>query len=270
MHLTIQSHVTGLIRKFNKECIKMIKVKNLIVKFKNFTVINDISLEIPKGTTLGLVGESGSGKTTLGRSILLLNNITSGQIFYKGTEITTKNIHRFRPHMQMVFQDPYSSIDPKMKIENVIAEPLIINKICKSKSDRTYQVHKLLNLTGLDTCHASRYISDFSGGQRQRIAIARALATSPDFIIWDEAVSALDVSVKAQIINLIMELQRELGLTYLFISHDMAVVRHVCTDIAVLYKGTIAEYGTCSQICFSPRNDYTKKLIASVMIPKHT
>ena len=243
----------------------MIRVKNLNVKFNNLTILNDISLEILPGTTMGLVGESGSGKTTLGRSILFLNKISSGHVYYKNTELTPDNIRKFRPHMQMVFQDPYASIDPKMKTYRVIAEPIVINNKVASPAFLRRRVDELLELVGLNKTQKDKFIHEFSGGQRQRVAIARALATSPDFIIWDEAVSALDISVKAQIINLISDLQKELGLTYLFISHDMAVVHHLCDTVAVMQNGKIVEKGNCEKICFHPENEYTKRLVGAVL-----
>ncbi len=250
----------------------MIKIENLCVKFKNLTILKDISMEISPGTTMGLVGESGCGKSTLARSILFLNKISSGKIFYKNTELTYGNIQKFRPHMQMVFQDPYASIDPNMKTGKVIAEPIIINRQAASVSALKRRVDELMELVGLNKSQKNKYIHEFSGGQRQRVAIARALATYPDFIIWDEAVSALDVSVKAQIINLISDLQEELGLTYLFISHDMAIVRHLCDSITVLQHGKIVENGPCETVCSYPKNDYTKKLIKAVLRhpPLHT
>lgn len=248
----------------------MIKIKNLCVKFKTLTILNDISLEILPGSTMGLVGESGSGKTTLGRSILLLNKISSGHVYYKDTELTPSNISKYRADMQMVFQDPYASIDPKMKTSKVIAEPLLITGKITSPAMIKSKVDDLLCLVGLSPAHGNKLIHEFSGGQRQRIAIARALATSPEFIIWDESVSALDVSVKAQIINLISRLQKELGLTYLFISHDLPVVRHLCDDIAVLEHGKIVEKGRCDKVCFNPEHEYTKRLVASVLTRKKT
>ena len=227
--------------------------------------VDDVSLEIEAGETLGLVGESGSGKSTLGRLILRLIEPTSGSIRYDGHELLSaggSEMRRLRRDMQIIFQDPFGSLDPRMRVEDVIAEPLIIHERL-SKSARRVRVSELLRAVGLDESALPRFPHEFSGGQRQRIGIARALALRPKFIVADEPVSALDVSVGAQIVNLLAQLQREFQLTYLFISHSMPVVRYLATRIAVMYRGKLAEVGPTEQIVSSPQNAYTRSLLQS-------
>ena len=229
--------------------------------------LDDVSLKIDKSSTLGLVGESGSGKTTLGRVLVRLQDPTSGSAFYDGQEITSLDGSALRPYrkkIQMVFQDPYNSLNPRLRIGTILAEPLEIHFPKMSASDRSTRVAELLKLVGLDPTHARRFPHEFSGGQRQRIGIARALAVEPEFIICDEPVSALDVSVQAQIVNLLMDLQDQFGLTYLFIAHDLAVIEHVSDQIAVLEHGKLVEEGSAEQITHHPSHPYTQRLLASV------
>jgi peptide/nickel transport system ATP-binding protein len=227
--------------------------------------VDDVSLDIQQGETLGLVGESGSGKSTLGRLILRLIEPTSGQIVFDGTDLLAANgseLRRHRRDMQIIFQDPFGSLDPRFRVLDVIAEPLIIHE--KMNADaRRRRVQELLRAVGLDESAMTRYPHEFSGGQRQRIGIARALALRPKFIVADEPVSALDVSVGAQIVNLLRQLQREFGLTFLFISHSMPVVRYLSTRIAVMYRGKIVEVGSTQQITGRPQHAYTGSLLAA-------
>ncbi len=231
--------------------------------------VNDVSFEIRKGETLGLVGESGSGKTTIGRSLLHLNKPTGGSIFYKKENICNlKNKLKFlRKEMQIIFQDPFSSLNPRMTIESIIGDPIKIHFPLMKKNDIYDKISKLLLTVGLDPIMMNRYPYQFSGGQRQRIGIARALALEPAFIVCDESVSALDVSIQAQIINLLSELQIKNGITYLFIAHDLAVVRQISSRIAVMYLGKIVELAPAEEIYSNPIHPYTKALLAAVPIP---
>ena len=230
--------------------------------------VSGVSFEIKKGETLGLVGESGCGKSTLGRCILRLIDCTKGKIYYQGQEIThSQKMKSIRKKIQVIFQDPYSSLNPKMKIAHIIAEPLIIHKIYTSYKDRINRVKELLEIVGLRSEMIHRYPHEFSGGQRQRIGIARALAVDPEFIICDEPVSALDVSIQAQVINLLMDLQQKLGLTYLFISHDLKVVKHISHRVAVMYLGRIVEIANSLDIYQNPQHPYTKALMSSIPMP---
>jgi ABC-type oligopeptide transport system ATPase subunit len=228
--------------------------------------VDDVSLDIYAGETLGLVGESGSGKSTFGRLILRLIEPSSGSIQFEGRDllkIPAGELRRLRREMQIIFQDPFGSLDPRMRIADLIAEPLVIHRNGTSAERIRARVEELMRVVGLDTSALHRYPHEFSGGQRQRIVIARALALRPKFIVCDEPVSALDVSVGAQIVNLLGELQREFGLTYLFISHSMPVVRYLSTRIAVMYRGKLIEIGTTQQITENPQQEYTKSLLAA-------
>ena len=228
-----------------------------------------VSFDIEAGKTLGLVGESGSGKSTTGFCILQLLRPTSGSVRFDGQELTeldSEELRRVRRDAQIVFQDPYSSLDPRMTVGNIVSEPLVVHKI-GSRRDRQVRVRELLDVVGFDPTYVNRYPHEFSGGQRHRIGIARALALSPRLIVCDEPVSALDVSIQAQIINLLKDLQREFNLAYLFIAHDLAVVRSVSDRIAVMHKGRIVETGTADEVYERPREDYTKALLAAVPVP---
>ncbi|MBQ9879686.1 MAG: ABC transporter ATP-binding protein [Clostridia bacterium] len=229
--------------------------------------VDDVSFTINAGETLGLVGESGCGKTTVGRSVLRLYKPTGGKVIFDGTEVTDRNIKGMRRRMQMVFQDPYSSLDPRMKVENIIGEPLDVHGLYSSKEERREKVLKLMELVGLNAEHATRYVHEFSGGQRQRIGIARALAVDPSFIVCDEAVSALDVSIQAQVINMFEDLQKQLGVAYLFIAHDLLVVQHISKRIAVMYLGHIVEVADSYELMSSPIHPYTESLLSAVPIP---
>ena len=220
---------------------------------KPLKAVDDVSFSIKKGETLGLVGESGCGKTTVGRTILYLYNPTSGGILFDGKQIKSKSdLKAYRTKATMVFQDPYSSLDPRMTVSDIIGEPLDVHKMYSTKTERTERINELINLVGLSSEHASRYAHEFSGGQRQRIGIARALAVKPEFIVCDEPVSALDVSIQAQVINMFQELQEKLGLTYLFIAHDLLVVKHISNRIAVMYLGKLVELAGADEIYNHP------------------
>lgn len=231
--------------------------------------VDDVSFTLKKGETLGLVGESGCGKSTVGRTILRLNDKTEGQVLFQGTDIhglPRKELRKLRPRMQLVFQDPYSSLNPRMKIGEAIGEALIDHGIADRKEVRE-QVLEVLNICGLAPYHIDRFPHEFSGGQRQRIGIARALILNPEFIVADEPVSALDVSIQAQIINLLSDLQETKGLTYLFISHDLSVVEHLCTHVAVMYLGSMVEQASREELFRNPLHPYTKALLSAVPIP---
>jgi len=229
--------------------------------------VDDISFDIARGETLGLVGESGCGKTTVGRSILHLYKPTAGEVRLEGDLITDKNIREKRKKMQMVFQDPYSSLNPRMTVEDIIGEPLDVHHLCKGRKERHEKIIDLMNLVGLNAEHATRYAHEFSGGQRQRIGIARALAVNPEFIVCDEPVSALDVSIQAQVINMFEDLQVKLGVTYLFIAHDLLVVHHISKRIAVMYLGKMVEIADADELNDHPIHPYTLSLLSAVPIP---
>ena len=255
----------------------LIEVKNLkeyfnintgLFKTKPLKAVDGVSFSINKGETLGLVGESGCGKTTVGRTLLHLYKPTDGEIWYNGKKIETKeDIKEFRKKAAMVFQDPYSSLNPRMTVADIIGEPLDVHKMYSSKQERQERILELMEHVGLNSEHAARYAHEFSGGQRQRIGIARALAMNPDFIVCDEPVSALDVSIQAQVINMFDELQEKLGLTYLFIAHDLLVVRHISDRIAVMYLGRMVELADAEEIYNHPLHPYSQSLLSAVPVP---
>lgn len=229
--------------------------------------VDDVSFTLNEGETLGLVGESGCGKTTVGRTILHLYEPTGGEITFKGERVDKKSIKELRKDMQMVFQDPYASLNPRMTVEDIIGEPLDVHHLCKNKEERRARVNDLMNLVGLTSDHATRYAHEFSGGQRQRIGIARALAVDPHFIVCDESVSALDVSIQAQILNMFKDLQEAYGISYLFIAHDILVVTYMSHRVAVMYLGKIIELAETNEINNNPLHPYTKSLFSAIPIP---
>ena len=231
--------------------------------------VDDVSFSIERGETLGLVGESGSGKTTTGRAILRLIEPTSGDVRYDGTDVLSLSpagMRRLRRHMQIVFQDPYSSLNPRMKAGDIVEEPLVIHRL-GNRDERRARVRELFELVGLDPSVASRRPGEFSGGQRQRIGIARALALNPSFVVADEPVSALDASVQAQVVSLFVDLQRKLGLTYLFIAHDLRLVERICTRVAVMYAGRIVEMADAAALFRAPQHPYTQALLSAMPVP---
>ena len=242
-------------------------IRTGFMKTTMLKAVDGVNFSIKPGETLGLVGESGCGKTTVGRTLLRLYKPTGGEIYYDGNLITDKNMLQYRPKMQMVFQDPYSSLDPRMTVEEIIGEPLDVHHLYSNKKERREKILDLMELVGLNAEHATRYVHEFSGGQRQRIGIARALAVEPKFIVCDEAVSALDVSIQAQVINMFEELQEKLGVAYLFIAHDLLVVRHISNRIAVMYLGRVVETADADELSDSPIHPYTQSLLSAVPIP---
>lgn len=236
-------------------------------KKTDLKAVDGVSFAIKPGETLGLVGESGCGKTTVGRTLLHLYEPTGGEVYFNGELVTEKNMTALRKEMQMVFQDPYSSLDPRMTVEDIIGEPLDVHKLYSTKAERREKILKLMELVGLNAEHATRYAHEFSGGQRQRIGIARALAVNPKFIVCDEPVSALDVSIQAQVVNMFEDLQEKLGLAYLFIAHDLLIVRHISDRIAVMYLGKIVEIGDADEVYEHPQHPYTESLLSAVPIP---
>lgn len=242
-------------------------IKTGLFKTELLKAVDDVSFSISEGETLGLVGESGCGKTTVGRSLLHLYEPTGGEVLFQGEPVTKDNLSKMRQKMQMVFQDPYSSLDPRMTVEDIIGEPLDVHKLYENKKERREKILYLMNLVGLNAEHATRYAHEFSGGQRQRIGIARALAVNPKFIVCDEPVSALDVSIQAQVINMFEDLQVKLGVAYLFIAHDLLVVHHISKRIAVMYLGKIVETGTADDVNYTSIHPYTQSLMSAVPIP---
>ena len=257
----------------------LLDVRNLVKEFSRkrglfsapsiVRAVDGVTFAIDEGETFGLVGESGSGKTTTGRCILRLIEPTSGQVAFRGEDVlqfSRARMRQARREMQIVFQDPYSSLNPRMQVGDIVEEPLIIHR-SGSKAERRQRVAELFQLDGLDPSQLRRYPHQFSGGQRQRIGLARALALNPSLVIADEPVSALDVSVQAQVINLLMELQQRLQLTYLFIAHDLRLVRHICTRVAVMYRGRIVEMGTTESLFDAPAHPYTRALLSAIPVP---
>lgn len=257
--------------------MNLIEIKNLKKYFfqkkgfikkqvKEIKAVDDVSLYIKKGETLGLIGESGCGKSTLGRTLIRLYDVTDGEILFDGEDISKKSgkeLKSFRKRTQTIFQDPYASLNPNMTVKEIIREPLDIHTdLCKNEKEKI--VYDMLEKVGLNREHAYRYPHEFSGGQRQRIGIARALSVKPDFIFCDEPISALDVSIQAQIINLLEDLQKELGITYLFIAHDLSMVRHISDRVCIMYLGKIVEVGSSEDIYENPKHPYTKALLSSI------
>lgn len=246
---------------------KHFPIKQGLMRTRPLKAVDDVSFRIKPGETLGLVGESGCGKTTVGRTLMHLYEPTGGTVRFQGETVDKGNIQALRRQMQMVFQDPYSSLNPRMTVEDIIAEPLDIHKLTQGRGDRKERVLKLMRLVGLNSDHARRYAHEFSGGQRQRIGIARALAVDPKFIVCDESVSALDVSIQAQILNMFKDLQEDLGLSYLFIAHDILVVTYMSDRVAVMYLGRLIEMAETKQINQEPLHPYTQSLLSAVPIP---
>lgn len=254
---------------------KLLEIKHLKQHFVTprgtVKAVDDLSFDIYKGETLGLVGESGCGKSTTGRSIIRLYEATDGEVLFNGENVHGKKSRRklleFNRKMQMIFQDPYASLNPRMTVADIIAEGLDIHKLAKTKKERMQRVHELLETVGLNKEHANRYPHEFSGGQRQRIGIARALAVDPEFIIADEPISALDVSIQAQVVNLMKELQKEKGLTYLFIAHDLSMVKYISDRIGVMYFGKLVELAPADELYENPLHPYTKSLLSAIPLP---
>ena len=254
---------------------KLVELKNVSLTFNKgksneVKAIDDVSFDIYEGEIFGLVGESGSGKTTIGRSVLKLSDIDSGTVTFAGNDISSlkgKDLHEFRKTAQMIFQDPQASLNGRMKIRDIIAEGIDIHKLAKTKEEREAKVKELIDLVGLNEDHLSRYPHEFSGGQRQRIGIARALAVNPHFIVADEPISALDVSIQAQVVNLMQKLQHEQGLTYLFIAHDLSMVKYISDRIGVMHWGKLLEVGPADEIYHNPIHPYTKSLLSAIPEP---
>ncbi|WP_085994061.1 ABC transporter ATP-binding protein [Oceanobacillus senegalensis] len=254
---------------------KLVEVKNLKKHFKvgkkQLKAVDDVTFDIYQGETLGLVGESGCGKSTVGRTILNLYSATSGEVHYDGVDlqngISKKDRKKYQSKIQMIFQDPYSSLDPRMTVMDIIKEGIKIHRPMMSDAEQNQVVYELLELVGLNKTHAKRFSHEFSGGQRQRIGIARALAVNPEFIIADEPIAALDVSIQAQVVNLLKELQKERGLTYLFIAHDLSMVKYISDRVAVMYLGSMVELAESEELYEEPLHPYTKALMSAVPIP---
>jgi oligopeptide transport system ATP-binding protein len=250
-----------------KNLKKYFPIKTGFLKKSNVQAVEDVSFSIRKGETLGLVGESGCGKTTLGRTIIRLHQPTSGHIFYGGTDITNINMLPYRRKMQIIFQDPSASLNPRMTVGEIVGEALEIHKLYNTKKDYSDRIRSLLSQVGLNTEHANRFPHEFSGGQQQRIGIARALSVEPEFIVCDEPISALDVSIQSQIVNMLEEMQSSLGLTYLFIAHDISVVRHISNRIGVMYLGNMVELAESFELSRHALHPYTQTLLSAVPVP---
>lgn len=255
---------------------RLLEVKNLKKHFKvgrnqTLKAVDGVSFHINRGETFGLVGESGCGKSTAGRTIIRLYDATDGEVLFDGENVhgkkSKKDLKKFNRKMQMIFQDPYASLNPRMTVKDIIAEGIDIHGLAKNSKERQDRVYQLLETVGLNRDHANRYPHEFSGGQRQRIGIARALAVDPDFIIADEPISALDVSIQAQVVNLLQQLQREHGLTYLFIAHDLSMVRHISDRVGVMYLGNMAEVATSDELYNNPLHPYTQALLSAIPVP---
>lgn len=255
---------------------KLVEIKNLKQYFNNgksnmVKAVDGITFDIYKGETLGLVGESGCGKSTTGRTIIRLYDATDGQVLFNGEDVhqkkSAKDLKNFNRKMQMIFQDPYASLNPRMTVADIVAEGIDIHGLAKNKKERMEKVYELLETVGLNKEHANRYPHEFSGGQRQRIGIARALAVDPDFIIADEPISALDVSIQAQVVNLMRKLQREKGLTYLFIAHDLSMVKYISDRIGVMYFGKLVELANAEELYKNPIHPYTQSLLSAIPRP---
>ena len=242
-------------------------IRTGFMKTTMLKAVDGVSFKIKPGETLGLVGESGCGKTTVGRTLLRLYKPTGGRILFEGNDVNDRNMREYRKKMQMVFQDPYSSLDPRMTVEDIIGEPLDGHSLYKTKAERRDKILNLMSLVGLNAEHATRYVHEFSGGQRQRIGIARALAVNPKFIVCDEPVSALDVSIQAQVVNMFEDLQQKLGVAYLFIAHDLLIVRHISDRIAVMYLGRMVEMADADELMDHPVHPYTLSLLSAVPLP---
>ena len=254
----------------------LVEVRNLkqyfpistgFMKTTPLKAVDDVSFNIRKGETLGLVGESGCGKTTVGRTLLHLYKPTAGEVIFDGKKVDKSTMQEFRRRAQIVFQDPYSSLNPRMTVGDIVGEPLDVHKMYKNRTERDERVRELLATVGISSEQATRYAHEFSGGQRQRIGIARALASNPEFIVCDEPVSALDVSIQAQVVNMFEDLQQQLGLAYLFIAHDLSVVKHISNRIAVMYLGHIVEMADANELHRHPAHPYTISLLSAVPIP---
>ena len=239
--------------------------KNAVLK-----AVDDVSFDIYKGETLGMVGESGCGKTTCGRTCIGLYDRTDGQVLYKGKDVhrmPRNDLQHFKKEVQMVFQDPYGSLDPRMTVAEIVTEGLDIHHLAKNQQERRQRIYECLEMVGLNWEHANRFVHEFSGGQRQRIGIARALAVNPEFIVLDEPISALDVSIQAQIVNLLIDLQKKMGLTYLFVAHDLSMVKHISDRIAVLYLGALVELAPAEELFANPKHPYTQALLSAIPVP---
>jgi len=249
-----------------KNLKKYFPVKTGMFHVNHVKAVDDVSFFIRRGETFGLVGESGCGKTTLGRTVLRLTEPTGGELIYDGKDITKEEMLPYRRRMQIIFQDPYASLDPRMTVGDIVGEPLDIHGLYSSVQERREKINTLLSTVGLNTEHANRFPHEFSGGQRQRIGIARALAVDPEFIVCDEPISALDVSIQAQVINMLEDLQQEKHLTYLFIAHDLSIVKHISSRIGVMYLGHLVEVADSRSLYASPLHPYTQTLLSAIPI----